>query len=116
MPRCSPVCSLIANTPLFRQVVDRVGLAPAQRFGVDQVFFHDTFSLMTQVMATHGQSFIVSAKTVNHFTQISYMADERMVKDRDCALLLADLRAGRGMQRENFIISDWVTQQRQQQA
>jgi hypothetical protein len=114
MPRCSPVCSLVANTPLFRRVVETVGLTPAYRFGVGEAFFYDTFSLMTQVMATHGQPFIVSAKTVNHFTQATYMLEHRAAKDRDCWLLLDDLRAGRGMGRENFYESDWVKQQRQQ--
>jgi hypothetical protein len=114
MPRCSPVCSLIANTPVFRRVVETVGLAPARRFGVDQVFFYDTFSLMTQVMATHEQAFVVSAKTINHFTQATYMPEHRAGKDQDCWLLLDDLRAGRGMQRANFYESDWVRQQRQQ--
>jgi hypothetical protein len=114
MPRCSPVCSLIANTPLFRRVVEAVGLAPARRFGVDQVFFYDTFSLMTQVMATHEQAFIVSAKTINHFTQATYMPEHRAGKDHDCGLLLDDLRAGRGMNRATFYESDWVRQQRQQ--
>lgn len=114
MPRCSPVCSLIANTSVFRRVVETVGLAPAHRFDVGRVFFYDTFSLMTQVMATHEQSFIVSAKTVNHFTQTTYMPEHRAGKDQDCWLLLDDLRAGRGMNRANFYESDWVRQQRQQ--
>lgn len=114
VPRCSPVCALVANTPLFRQVVDRIGLTPAYRFGREQVYFYDTFSFMTQVMATHGQSFRVSAKTVNHFTQASYMPEHREAKDRDCMLLLEELRAGRGMSRVNFYESDWVKQQRQQ--
>jgi hypothetical protein len=114
MPRCSPVCCLVANTPVFRRVVETVGLAPARRFGVGQVFFYDTFSLMTQVMATHEQAFIVSAKTINHFTQATYMPEHRAGKDHDCWLLLDDLRAGRGMNRANFYESEWVRQQRQQ--
>lgn len=96
-PRCSPVCSLIANTPLFREIVSAVGLAQAIRFGVGEVIYHDTFSLMTQVMATHGQQFIVSAKSVNHFTQTTYLKAERGDRDRDCMLMLDELRAGRGM-------------------
>jgi hypothetical protein len=114
MPRCSPVCSLVVNSPLFRRVVETVGLSPAYRFGVGEAFFYDTFSLMTQVMATHNQAFIVSAKTINHFTQATYMPEHRAPKDRDCWLLLDDLRAGRGMSREDFYESDWVKQQRQQ--
>ena len=69
---------------------------------------------MTQVMATHDQSFIVSSKTINHFTQVTYMSEHRAPKDRDCWLLLDDIREGRGISRENFYESDWVKQQRQQ--
>jgi hypothetical protein len=93
--RCSPVCSLIANTPLFREVVATFGLAQAIRFGIGEVVYHDTFSLMTHVMATHGQQFRVSSKTVNHFTQTTYLRDERADRDRDCLLMLNELRAGR---------------------
>lgn len=100
--RISPVCSLIANTPLFRRLVDGVGLSQAIRFGVGEVIYHDTFSLMTRVMATHGQEFIVSSKTVNHFGQTTYLSAERPPRDRDCALLLEELRAGRGMTLKNF--------------
>jgi hypothetical protein len=114
VPRCSPVCSLVANTSEFRRVVETLGLAPAYRFGVESVAFHDTFSLMTQVMATHGQPFIVSSKTIQHFTQAAYMPEHRAVKDRDCGLLLNELRAGRGATHPSFIESEWVRQQRQQ--
>lgn len=91
--RCSPVCSLIANTPLFRLIVEAVGLSQAIRFGVGEVVYHDTFSLMTQVMATHGQQFIVSSKTVRHFTKTTYLTSERTPRERDCAALLAQARA-----------------------
>ena len=114
MPRCSPVCSLVANTTLFRQVVDTIGLAPARRLGVGIVYFYDTFSLMTEVMRTHAHHVRISAKTINHFTQVTYMPEHREGKDRDCWMLLDDLRAGRGMQRANFFESDWVRRQRQQ--
>ena len=100
--RCSPVCSLIANTPLFRKVVDTVGLSQAIRFGVGEVFYHDTFSLMTHVMVTHGQQFVVSSRTVNHFTQTSYLDHERSSRDRDCQLMLDELRAGRGISTDIF--------------
>jgi hypothetical protein len=113
-PRCSPVCSLVTNTPLFRQVVETVGLSPAIRFGVGQVTYYDTFSLMTHVMTTHSQRFVVSSKTINHFTQASYAPEYRAPKDHDCLLMLQDLRTGRGMVREIFWESEWVKQQRQQ--
>src|SRR3954468_13122564 len=95
--RCSPVCSLIANTPLFREIVAAVGLSQAIRLGVGEVIYHDTFSLMTQVMATHGQQFRVASKMVNHFTQTTYLNTARGDRDRDCILMLDELRSGRGM-------------------
>lgn len=96
-PRCSPVCSLVANTPLFRDIVGAVGLSQAISFRVGEVVYYDTFGLMTQVMATHGQQFAVSSKTVNHFTQTTYLNKERADRDRDCLLMLEELRAGRGL-------------------
>ena len=110
------MCSLVANTPLFRRVVETVGLSPAIRFGVGRATYYDTFSLMTNVMATHGQHVIVSSKTINHFTQVSYVPEHRAPKDRDCLLMLDDLRMGRGMARDIFYESEWVKQQRQQLA
>ena len=100
--RCSAVCSLVANTPLFRQVVASVGLSQAIRFGIGEVVYHDTFSLMTHVMATHGQQFVVSSKTVNHFTQTTYLNAERTPRERDSQLMLDELRAGRAMQSPIF--------------
>ncbi len=100
--RLSPVCSLVANTPLFRRVVDAVGLSQAIRFGIREVVYHDTFSLMTEVMATHGREFLVSSKQVNHFTQTTYLDAHRADRDRDCLALLGELRAGRGLESELF--------------
>jgi hypothetical protein len=100
--RISPVCSLVANTLLFRRLVDAVGLSQTIRFGVGEIIYHDTFSLLAHVMATHGQEFIVSSKTVNHFGQTTYHSAERPPRDRDCSLLLEELRAGRGMALRNF--------------
>ncbi len=116
MTRCSPVCTLVKNTPLFRRLVETIGLTPAQRFQFRAAQYFDTFALMTHVMATHRQNFIVSSKTINHFTQATYMSEHRVPKDNDCMLLLSDLRAGRGMERENFYVSDWVKQQRNKAA
>jgi hypothetical protein len=112
MTRCSPVCALVPNTPLFRRVVQTVGLTPALRFHPGAADYFDTFSLMTHAMAACGNEFIISSKTVNHFTQAAYMTEHRAPKDRDCLLLLDDLRNGRGMVRENFFESDWVRQPR----
>jgi len=113
--RCSPVCSLVTNTPLFRHVVERVGLTPAVRFGVNTAAYYDTFSLMTHVMATHGQNFMISSKTINHFTQSTYVAEHRAVKDRDCLTMLEELRAGHGIEQDIFFESEWIRQQRRDQ-
>ena len=100
--RLSPVCCLIANTALFRRLVEAVGLSQAISFGVGEVIYYDTFGLMTHVMATHEQEFIVSSKTVNHFGQTTYLSSERPPRDHDCSQLLEELRAGRGMTLQNF--------------
>ncbi len=112
MPRCSPVCCLVANTPAFRQAVDAVGLTPAYRLNVATAHFYDTFGLMTAMMAAHGQGFIVSTRSVNHFTQVSYLPEHRAVKEGDCAFLLDELRSGRGMRDPRFLESDWARPQR----
>ncbi|CAG0998562.1 hypothetical protein ANAEL_02779 [Anaerolineales bacterium] len=111
--RCSPVCSLIANTPVFRTVTETIGLNPAISFGAWAAKHYDTFGLMTHVMATHGFRFIVSSKTVNHFTETVYRPELRAPKDKDCSKMLEELQAGRGMELENFRLSDWVKQNRQ---
>src|SRR5215510_11939007 len=57
LPRCSPVCYLVKNTPLFRRVVEIIGLTPARRLHLDRELYYDTFGLMTAVMRTHDQRF-----------------------------------------------------------
>jgi hypothetical protein len=113
MRRCSPVCSLVINAPIFRKVVETFGLGRAMGFGVGEARWYDTFSLMTHMMATHGLRFIVSSKTVNHFTETVYRPELRAPKDRDCLKMLKELREGRGMALENFRLSDWVKQNRE---
>jgi hypothetical protein len=105
--RCSPACTLVANTPLFRRVVDTIGLGRAMSFQVGTATYYDTFGLMTRVMATHGRRFIVSSRRVNHFTQTGYQPEARSTKDRDCLAMLNELRAGRGMELPLFRESDW---------
>ena len=48
--RCSPVCSLIKNTPIFRSTVATIGLTPAFRLHVGTALYYDTFGLMTHTM------------------------------------------------------------------
>lgn len=110
--RCSPVCSLVANSQVFQKVVATVGLSPAIRFAPGEAEHYDTFGLMTHVMASHDLQFMVSAKTVYHFTETAYRPELRAVKDRDCLTMLSALRSGRGMELETFYLSDWVKQNR----
>ena len=105
--RCSPVCTLVKNLPTFHTVVERFGLTPAIRFGPGQAIHYDTFSLMTNVMATHGYEFMVSSKRVNHFTETGYQPERRAIKDRDCQKMLQELYAGHGTDQELFWQSDW---------
>jgi hypothetical protein len=105
--RCSPACSLVANTPVFRKVVETIGLGRAMSFEVGSAKWFDTFSLMTHVMDTHGLRFIVSSKRINHFTMTGYQSEARGLKDRDCLTMLEELRAGRGMEIDRFQESDW---------
>lgn len=105
--RCSPVCSLIANTPVFRKVVEIIGLGRAMGFEVGSAKWYDTFSLMTHVMATHDLRFIVSSKRINHFTMTGYQSEARGLKDSNCLVMLEELRGGRGMEIDLFRESDW---------
>ena len=105
--RCSPACTLVANIPVFRRVVDTIGLGRAMGFKVGTAIYYDTFSLMTHVMATHGKRFIVSSRRVNHFTQTGYQLEARSTKDSNCLAMLNELRAGRGMELSLFRESDW---------
>jgi len=108
--RCSPVCALVRNIAIFHTVVEKVGLTPAIRFGPREAIHCDTFSLMTNVMATHGYDFMVSSKRVNHFTETGYRSELRAIKDRDCQKMLQEIYAGKGMEQELFWQSDWKKQ------
>lgn len=108
--RCSPVCTLVKNLPVFHRVVERIGLTPAIGFGPGEAVHYDTFSLMTNVMATHNFDFMVSSKRVNHFTETGYQPERRAIKDRDCRKMLQELYAGQGTDQELFWQSDWKKQ------
>lgn len=108
--RCSPVCTLVKNLPIFHTVVERFGLTPAIGLGPGKAVHYDTFSLMTNVMATHGYDFMISSKRVNHFTETGYQPERRAIKDRDCQRMLQELYAGHGTDQELFWQSDWKKQ------
>ena len=105
--RCSPVCSLVGNSVVFRRVVETIGLGRAVTFEVGRAKYFDTFSLMTYTMATHGMRFIVSSKRANHFTMTGYQPEARGLKDSNCLTMLEELRSGRGMDLDLFREPDW---------
>lgn len=92
--RCHPFCALIKNTPVFRRVVEHIGLSEAwiwdnrNRNGG----FYDTLGLASHVMRTHGQQWICSSKMVFHFFGVSYDSRGKADKDRHCLSKLAELR------------------------
>jgi hypothetical protein len=93
--RLHPCCALVRNTPLFRRVVEEVGLGPVRRLWAERDEYLDTFRLMTLVMRAHGQRHVLSRRLVRHFFCASYEPDEALARLkagwRDAAL--AELRA-----------------------
>lgn len=73
--RLHPCCALIRNTPLFRRVVETIGLACARYLWAERDEYLDTFKLMTRVMATHGQTHARSGAMILHFFSVSYAWD-----------------------------------------
>ena len=71
--RLHPCCAMVKNTPLFRNVVDEIGLSPAKYLWADDEEILDTFKLMTKVMKTHGLRHVFSSKMVLHFFCVSYI-------------------------------------------
>ena len=71
--RLHPCCALVKNTPVFRKVVEEVGLSCVNYLWADAEEYLDTFKLMTKVMKTHGLKHIISTKMVMHFFNVSYV-------------------------------------------
>jgi hypothetical protein len=71
--RLHPCCALVKNTPLFRTVVEEIGLSSAKILWGEREEIADTFKLMTKVMRTHGLKHIFSSKMVLHFFCVSYI-------------------------------------------
>lgn len=86
--RCSPVCCVVKNSPLFHSIVENIGLTPAIVLRDDALRYYDTFGLMTYTMRAVGKKHCVSSKTVNHFTETSYKSDTRGQRDIDVEQLL----------------------------
>jgi hypothetical protein len=73
--RLHPCCALIPNTPLFRRVVESIGLACVRYLWAEREEYLDTFKLMTQVMHTHELRHTLSSAMVQHFFCVSYEWD-----------------------------------------
>lgn len=94
--RIHPFCALIRNTPLFRRVVEEVGLSCARYLWAENEEYLDTFTLMTKTMRTHGLRHHLGEVLAIHFFSVSYVWDDeetRAVKLRHRDDLLAGLRA-----------------------
>lgn len=71
--RLHPCCALVKNSPLFRNVVEEIGLSCAKFLWAEGEEYLDTFKLMTKVMKTHGLKHIISSQMVLHFFCVSYI-------------------------------------------
>jgi hypothetical protein len=94
--RLHPFCALVRNTPLFRQVVDVIGLSCVKYLWTQRDEYLDTFKLMTRVMETHAQRHIFSSALALHFFSVSYQWDTeavKQIKDQMRDRRLAELRA-----------------------
>ena len=93
--RLHPCCALVRNTPLFRHVVEEIGLSCVKYLWAEREEYLDTFKLMTMVMRTHGLVHILSSKLIMHFFCTSYDWDDeatREHKQRVRDRLLGELR------------------------
>jgi hypothetical protein len=94
--RLHPCCALVKNTPLFRAVVQEIGLSSVWYLWAEGDEVLDTFKLMTKVMKTHGLRHVISSTMVLHFFCVSYIWEptkhwnEAKARRRD--RLLAELR------------------------
>lgn len=73
--RLHPCCALVRNTPLFRRVVEAVGLSAVSYHWAERSEYLDTVELMTRVMGTHGQHHVIADALVMHAFAVSYPND-----------------------------------------
>ena len=79
--RLHPCCALVKNIPVFRRVVEAVGLSCVQNLLARGEEYLDTLELASRVMKTHGYRHIVSSKMVLHFFSVSYDWEAREVME-----------------------------------
>jgi hypothetical protein len=94
--RMHPFCALVKNTPLFRTVVEEVGLFCVKFLWGDHEEYLDTFKLMTRVMKTHGLRHLITSPLVIHFFSVSYKWDDEALKQAKIEHRDALLRKLRG--------------------
>lgn len=70
--RLHPCCALIRNTPLFRTIIQEVGLSATRYLWAEREEYLDTNELMTRVMHTHGLRHIIAPPLIVHFFAVSY--------------------------------------------
>ena len=109
-PRCQPCCTLVRNTPSFRRVADRIGFSAAWLFenAPEGAGIYDTMALMTAVMTTHDQVYLVSSCGVLHFWKVAYGLHEpsMAVKNDQCQRLLQPYRR---RDIPDFASDEWMT-------
>lgn len=70
--RLHPCCALIRNTPVFRWIVEEIGLSCASILWAENDAYLDTCELMTRVMRTHGFHHLIVDTLVMHAFGVSY--------------------------------------------
>jgi hypothetical protein len=78
--RLHPCCALVRNTPLFRSIVEEIGMSCANYLWADRAEYLDTFQLLTKVLRTHGLRHILSSSMVLHFFSTSYEWDDEATR------------------------------------
>lgn len=73
--RLHPCCALVRNTPVFRRVVQEVGLSCVKYLWADREQYLDTFELMTMVMRTHKLHHVIADALISHAFAVSYPND-----------------------------------------
>ena len=90
--RLHPCCALIKNTPLFRHIVEEVGLSDVKFLLAGGERIYPTCKLMTRVMKTHGLHHSISKASVIHMFAVTYNEKIRSTNDEWCRNLLLPLR------------------------
>lgn len=95
--RLHPSCAVIRNSPIFKTVLETIGLGTYVRHTPHEETYLDTCKLLTMVMRTHGFVHLVSQSVlVKHFFCTSYEWDDAELRNQKLQTrdqLLVPLRA-----------------------